>query len=56
MGALLKLIPIGDGKYELAEDWNGIPAGFCHRRRKHPAVLLAHYWPSLRERLHRSLS
>lgn len=28
MGALLKLIPIGDGKYELAEDWNGIPAGF----------------------------
>lgn len=29
MGALLKLIPIGDGKYELAEDWNGIPAGFA---------------------------
>ena len=28
MGALLKLIPIGNGKYELAEDWNGIPAGF----------------------------
>ena len=28
MSEILKLTPIGDGKYMLVEDWNGIPAGF----------------------------
>jgi hypothetical protein len=28
MSETLKLTPICDGKYKLAEDWNGIPAGF----------------------------
>lgn len=28
MGSELKLVPRDDGKWELAEEWEGIPAGF----------------------------